>query len=56
LDNSFANCLGGDRKILLLKQAHVSGYEVLADADYDIMRGWAKAAKTPPYEENWNHK
>ncbi|MBI5444761.1 MAG: hypothetical protein HY900_26545 [Deltaproteobacteria bacterium] len=42
--------VGGER-LLVLKHAQVSGYEVLKDADYDVMRGWAKAAKMPPYEE-----
>lgn len=40
----------GGETIKVLKHAEVDGYEVLPDSTYDIIRGWAKAAKMPPYD------
>lgn len=38
-------------ELLVLRHARVSGYEAVADADYDGLRAWARKAKMPPYED-----
>jgi phosphonate transport system substrate-binding protein len=38
-------------ELLVLRHAGISGYEAVADPDYDGLRGWARKAKMPPYEE-----
>lgn len=50
LDDRSVARVGGEER-LVLKSAGVTGYEALADADYEIIRGWARKAKMPPYEE-----
>jgi phosphonate transport system substrate-binding protein len=41
--------VGGER-LRVLQRALITGFEVLEDADYDILRSWALTAKLPPYE------
>lgn len=38
-------------ELRVLRQAGVAGYDAAADADYDVLRGWARKAKMPPYDE-----
>lgn len=37
--------------VYVLKSAWVDGFEQLLDSDYDILRGMAKRANMPPYQE-----
>jgi len=41
----------GNEQLGVLKSAWVDGFEVLADADYDILREMARRANMPPYQE-----
>ncbi|ORJ61587.1 PhnD/SsuA/transferrin family substrate-binding protein [Geothermobacter hydrogeniphilus] len=38
-------------QVKVLKSAWVDGFEQLLDSDYDILRGMAKRANMPPYQE-----
>lgn len=42
--------VGGER-LAVLRRAQVTGFEALRDADYEILRQWARLARLPPYEE-----
>jgi len=42
--------VAGER-LAVLRRAQVTGFEVFQDADYDVLRQWARLAKLPPYEE-----
>jgi len=41
----------GGEKVQVLKSAWVDGFEQLLDSDYDNLRGMAKRANMPPYQE-----
>ena len=42
--------VAGER-LRVLQRGLFSGFEALQDADYDAIRGWARTARMPPYEE-----
>ena len=41
----------GSEEVEVLKRGLITGFEELQMSDYDQVRGWAKLAKMPPYEE-----
>ncbi len=42
--------VNGDR-VRVLERARISGFSPVTDADYDVIRAWARRTGMPPYEE-----
>ncbi|MDF1553952.1 MAG: phosphate/phosphite/phosphonate ABC transporter substrate-binding protein [Deferrisomatales bacterium] len=38
-------------RLRVLQRGLITGFEALQDADYDTIRGWARTARMPPYEQ-----
>ncbi len=41
----------GSERLRVLQRGLFSGFEALQNGDYDPIRGWARTARMPPYEE-----